>query len=209
MFIQFKLSALLISTMLAPWKNGLPNKPAYFPIAVWLQSPKLASEYKAAGFTLYVGLWQGPTDKQLAELKQAGMPVICEQTAVGLAHRNDPIIVGWMQQDEPDNAQPVIDPKTGKQIEWGACVPPEQVVARYHQMKEADPTRPCMLNLGQGVANDQWYGRGPGANLGQYTIYVQGGDIISYDVYPVAGLGPNGANDIWYIAKGIERLRRC
>src|SRR5689334_13264772 len=61
-----------------------------FPIAVWLQAPANASKYKAAGINLYVGLWQGPTEEQLAILKAAGMPVVCEQNAVGLAHKDDP-----------------------------------------------------------------------------------------------------------------------
>src|SRR5262245_18732605 len=83
------------------WKNGPPNDPGYFPIAVWLQSPNMAARYRDAGINLYVGLWQGPTDEQLAQLKSAGMQVICSQNAVGLKHREDPTIVGWMHGDEP------------------------------------------------------------------------------------------------------------
>src|SRR5688572_27433227 len=75
------------------WSNGLSSDPNYFPIAVWLQSPHNATAYKAAGINLYVGLWQGPTEAQLAALKAAEMPVICEQNEVGLAHKSDKIIV--------------------------------------------------------------------------------------------------------------------
>lgn len=203
MISKVSLGMVFLSSLLSPWRNGPSLQSSYFPIAVWLQSPKNAVRYKAAGFNLYVGLWQGPTEKQLAQLKKAGMPVICEQNAVGLAHRNDPIIIGWMHQDEPDNAQPIIDPKTKKQIGWGPCVPPGRIVSEYQQMKVADPTRPIMLNLGQGVANDQWIGRGPGASLDQYKTFVQGGDIISFDVYPIAGLVPNGVNKLWYVAEDI------
>jgi hypothetical protein len=39
------------------------------------------------------------------------MRVICDQNAVGLAHVNDPIIAGWMHNDEPDNARPSPDRK--------------------------------------------------------------------------------------------------
>ncbi|HLH81570.1 MAG TPA: hypothetical protein VKV29_14955 [Chthonomonas sp.] len=192
----------------AQWKYGPPATPNYFPIAVWLQSPENALKYKAAGFNLYVGLWQGPTEEQLSALRAAHMPVICAQNAVGLAHRNDPIIVGWMHDDEPDNAQPMVDPNTGKQS-WGPCVPPERIVAEYERFRAADPTRPIMLNLGQGVANDAWYGRGPGAKLSDYETYVKGCDIVSFDVYPVAGLDrPDGENYLWYVAKGVERLVR-
>ncbi len=75
-------------------------------------------------------------------------------------------------------------------------------------MVAADPSRPVFLNLGQGVANDEWKGRGPGARLDDYVGYCQGADIVSFDVYPVAGIGkPDGENYLWYVAKGLDRLR--
>ena len=190
----------------ALWTQGPQKNPNYFPIAVWLQNPDNAARFKAAGINLYVSLWQGPTDGQLAALKAAGMPVICAQNAVGLAHRDDPTIVGWMHGDEPDNAQPITDPATGKPS-YGPCIPPTRIVADYDRLRAADPTRPILLNLGQGVANDGWIGRGSGAKLTDYETYVKGGDLISFDVYPVAGLDrPDGENYLWYVPKGIDRL---
>ena len=38
----------------AKWENGPPSDPGYFPIAVWLQNPRNAAKYKAAGINLYV-----------------------------------------------------------------------------------------------------------------------------------------------------------
>jgi hypothetical protein len=192
----------------ARWQHGPPADPNYFPIAVWLQDPKNAPRYKAAGINLYVGLWDGPTDQQLADLKAQGMSVICDQNAVGLAHRNDPTIVGWMHGDEPDNAQSMKDPQTGQDT-WGPCIPPQKIVDDYDRIRAKDPSRPVLLNLGQGVANDHWYGRGNGAKLEDYATYVKGGDVISFDVYPVAGLElPNPENYLWYVPKGVTRLVR-
>lgn len=202
-------AALAVPQGLSPyahWPNGPGRSDRYFPIAVWLQNPANAARYQALGINLYVGLWQGPTEQQLAALKAAKMPVICEQNAVGLAHKDDPIIVGWMHGDEPDNAQPVTDPATGRQT-WGSCIPPERIVEDYKRLRERDPSRPILLNLGQGVANDDWVGRGPGAKLSDYETYVKGCDIVSFDVYPVAGLDrPDGAELLWYVPKGIDRL---
>ena len=66
-----------------------------------------------------------------------------------------------------------------------------------------------MLNLGQGVANDHWVGRGPGASLEDYPEYVKGCDIVSFDVYPVAGLERKDAADLlWYVPKGVDRLKK-
>jgi hypothetical protein len=178
-----------------------PLSSGEFPIAVWLQEPSLAKRYAAAGINLYVGLWQGPTDQQLSDLKAAGMPVICEQNAIGLQHLSDPTIVGWMQIDEPDNAQPI----PGQPNSYGPCVPPSSLLDRYNAMRTADPTRPVYLGLGQGVANDDWYGRGNGTSLDDYKTYVKGGDILSYDVYPMAGL--HDVNKLWFVAKGLDRFK--
>jgi hypothetical protein len=192
----------------AQWAHGPPSDAGYFPVAVWLQDPRNADAYKQAGINLYVGLWRGPTEAQLAALKKAGMPVICHQNRLGLAHRDDPTIVGWMHGDEPDNAQELRDPKTGRRG-YGPPVPPAKIVADYERLKSADGTRPILLNLGQGVANDDWKGRGVGASLDDYPGYVRGADIVSFDVYPVAGLeNSNGADFLWYVPKGVDRLRK-
>ena len=198
------VASLMFGTFSAD--KSVLNDPKVFPIAVWLQEPSNAPKYQKAGFNLYIGLWQGPTEAQLTTLKSAGMPVICEQNKVGLDHKNDPIIAGWMHGDEPDNAQEVKDPVTGKSG-YGPCIPPAKIVDEYHRMKGMDLTRPVMLNLGQGVANDEWIGRGNGSSLKDYETYVHGGDIVSYDIYPIAGLNkPEPADYMWYIAKGLDRL---
>jgi hypothetical protein len=194
------------SNAYARWENGPPSDPEYFPIAVWLQQPKNAERYKAAGINLYIGLWKGPTEKQLAALRDAGMPVICAQSKMGLAHRDDAIIVGWMHGDEPDNAQLVVDAVTGKKS-YGGPMPPQRIVDDYERMRSADPTRPILLNLGQGVANDEWRGRGSGAHKDDYLTYVKGCDVVSFDVYPVVGIRKaDGENYLWYVPKGVSRL---
>ena len=43
----------------AQWKNGPSTNADYFPIGVWVQNPKNAERYKAAGINLFVGLWRG------------------------------------------------------------------------------------------------------------------------------------------------------
>jgi len=194
------------------WRNGPPDDNSYFPIAVWLQNPKNATGYKEIGINLYVGLWKGPTEEQLKDLSDAGMQVICAQNNVGLAHIDDPnimnyhLITGWMHGDEPDNAQLITDPQTGEK-RYGGPVPPQRIVDDYEKLRSRDPSRPILLNLGQGVANDDWYGRGSGAHIDDYLTYVKGADIVSFDVYPVVGINKtDGENYLWYVAKGVSRL---
>ena len=165
----------------AQWPQGPPSDAAHFPIGVWLQAPRNASRYRDLGVNFYLGLWKGPTEEQLAELAAAGMPVICAQNAVGLANIDNPIIVGWMHGDEPDNAQALPDGSG-----YGPPVPPTRVQEDYHKWRAADPSRPVLLNLGQGVANEEWKGRGVWGKPEDYPQYALAADILAYDIYPVA-----------------------
>ena len=179
--------------------NGLPTDPKFFPLAVWLQPPHLAPRYRELGINLYLGLWDGPTAPQLTALEQAGMLTICAQNPVGLAHRGK-AIVGWMHGDEPDNAQP------GK-LGYGPPIPPHDVVADYERLRKTDPTRPVLLNLGQGVAWDGWHGRGPRTNHPEdYPEYAKGCDIASFDIYPVTHDKPAVAGKLEFVGKGVQRL---
>ncbi len=185
------------------WENGLPDDPDYFPIAVWLQDPHDAAAYREGGINLFIGLWQGPSEDQLSTLRAAGMPVMCSQNSTGLNHLNDSIIVGWTQQDEPDNAQS--DGSGG----YDPCINPEIIVDNYDDIKEGDPTRPVYMNLGQGVSYVDWVGRGTctGDTL-SYPDYIEGCDIISYDIYPVTSKYDLIRNNLWYVPQGIDNLRR-
>lgn len=185
------------------WTHGPSADPNFFPIAVWLQNPNNAERYKAAGINLYVGLWGGPTSNQLATLRQAGLSVICHQNATGLAHTNSPTIVGWMHDDEPDNAQSL-----GEGRGYGPPIAPATIVADYHKLRAADPTRPVLLNLGQGVAWDNWIGRGVRRNHPEdYAEYARGADILSFDIYPAVHTHPEVAGKLEFVARGVERLR--
>lgn len=188
----------------AAWKNGPPTDAAFFPIAVWLQNPSNAARYKAAGINLYVGLWNGPTERQLADLKRHDLRVICSQNAVGLAHKDDPTIVGWMHGDEPDNAQSL-----GRGKGYGPPIPPAKIVADYQALRKADPSRPVLLNLGQGVAWDKYIGRGTRTNHPEdYPEYVKGCDIASFDIYPACHSHRDVAGKLWMVADGVSRLRK-
>jgi hypothetical protein len=74
-------------------------------------------------------------------------------------------------------------------------------------MRAADPTRPVFLGLGQGVAWDNWKGRGTRRNHPEdYPEYVKGCDIASFDIYPVVHQSPEVAGKLQFVARGVERL---
>ena len=185
-----------------PWTNGPWADSNFFPIAVWLQDPANAERYRKAGINTYVGLWQGPTGEQLAALKKAGLWAICGQNEAGLRHRADPTIIGWMHNDEPDNAQ-----SRGASLSFGSPIPPEKIVEDYHRMKAMDSSRPMLLNLGQSVAWDNWYGRGQRNHHPEdYPEYLKGCDIVSFDIYPVNHDSREVHGNLWFVANGVKRL---
>jgi hypothetical protein len=181
-----------------PWFGGYKDT-SFFPMSVWLQSPSNATAYAAIGVNQFIGLYNGPTQNDLDTLGTAKMPVYCDQNTVGLANLSNAIILGWTQQDEPDNAQP--DGKGG----YGPCIAPSQIQSLYQTMKSKDATRPVFLNVGQGIANDAWVGRGSCSNQPQdYPEYAKGADIVSFDFYPV-----NGGLDITLVPLGVDRLNQA
>jgi hypothetical protein len=209
---KFLVLALLgLCTIIAPYmdcgaseanvhQNGLPSDSSYFPLGVWMQPPRLAPEYKAIGVNLFVGLWRGPTEAQLAELAKYDMPVLAEQNDVGLTSRNSRMIRGWLlHEDEPDNAQP--SASGGR----GPCMSAKDVSKETRAIQSKDPTRPVLVGFGRGVADPNWRGRGfCTGDMAYYDVAAVGADILSFDIYPVAsGYG----RQLDYPSRGIERLR--
>ncbi|MGD0999803.1 MAG: hypothetical protein ABSA67_03805 [Candidatus Brocadiia bacterium] len=185
----------------AQWQNGPPKDDSYFPLAVWAQEPSDAPRYQKAGINLFIGL-EGRADSALAELKKYGMHVICGQDARTMAHKDDPTIVGWMQGDEPDNAQD-LPGHNG----YGPPILPAKIIAKYEAMRKADPTRPVFLNLGRATAWDELPDRGERSRHPEdYVEYVKGCDIASFDIYPVAQNDPKVKNKLEFVGKGVERL---
>ena len=213
----------------APWQNGQSTDPGFFPIAVWLQSPNNAGRYQAIGINLYVGLWQGPTEAQMNTLRRFNMPVICHQNEWARQHLDEKLIVAWMHGDEPDNAHkfasywqgdkdrikagwPEIYERLGLDSKpyrgYGPPVPPAWIINDYQGIKRVDPVRPVLMNLGQGVAWEDYIGRGERTGmLEDYPAYIQGCDIVSFDIYPACHSKPAVAQKLWYVPRGVDRLR--
>ncbi len=182
------------------FKNGLPDDPKFFPLGVWLQSPHNAVRYRDLGINLYVGLFEGPTKAQLDALDQASMRTICSQNAIALQHKG-PTIVGWLHGDEPDNAQ-------GRRLAgYAPPILPAKVAESYERLQHADPTRPILLNLGQGAAWDGWYGRGERTNHPEdYPEYGKGCDLVSFDIYPVTHKHKDVKGHLEFVGHGVQRL---
>jgi hypothetical protein len=191
--------------------------------------PKMAQRYKAAGINLYIGLWSGPTAEQMKLLRDADMPVICDLNDYARAHLDDPLFVGWMHGDEPDKAQrfanfwkgdkekikegwPEIYERLGLAKRdyrgYGPPVPPQWIVRDYEKLKTIDTTRPTFLGLGQGVAWEKYHGRGERTgHLEDYAKYMAGCDVACFDIYPAAHNNLAVKDALWYVPRGVRRLR--
>lgn len=187
--------------------NGFPDDERFFPIGVWLQNPRNAMTLKALGINTYVALWKGPAEAQLAQIAEAGMYAIVQQTEDALSLKSAHVIRGWMMPDEPDNAQ------RGPTGAYGDCLMPEEILARYRAIRERDTTRPAFLNFGQGLAHKDWVGRGTKCSKLDHEAYYaaasKGGDIVSFDIYPATeARQPAIYGRLDLVAEGVKSLAR-
>ncbi len=180
------------------WSNGPSTDPNFFPIGVWLQSPDHAQEFKNIGVNMFIGYFGDVDQTSLSVLASAQMPLVPTQNSVGLTSPQRSWIQGWDQVDEPDNAQ------SNGSGGFGPCISPSTLVADYNAIKANDTNRPVFLNFGQGASNINYIGRGSCAgNTAYYAQAMQGGDIISFDIYPVADY--NGQLEL--VPNGIDNLK--
>src|SRR5690554_1013176 len=94
------------SSPYAQWERGPSPDPNYFPIGVWLQNASRANRYKHLGINTYIGLSGDLTDESLETLQENDIRLIVTQNDNSLQYVDHPVIIGWLQTDEPDNAQP-------------------------------------------------------------------------------------------------------
>jgi len=187
----------------AKFAKSVLDDPAFFPIAVWLQPAGAAKGYQEMGVNVYVGgidSYPKPRGKEFLDAIQAcGMvafaPFTAEYLEQGL-HRH-PAFLGWMHGDEPDN----VSAETGQVIQT-----PQDLIANLARIRAADSAHRIFLNLGQGVAEERFIGRG--ATVAQYREYPKACDVLCFDVYPCNSIEPDGPERLHLVAKGIDRLRQ-
>ncbi|MEN8191725.1 MAG: hypothetical protein ABFS12_02840 [Bacteroidota bacterium] len=212
----------------------LESNPYYFPIGVYTQRPEYAGKYKELGINLYYYLWQGPTAEQITDLKKYGMRTICEFNEYAKENLiNDPVVVAWTHLDEPDlvkfsrnkltkmgqtETKALVKkmwPKMYDKMElgtkdykgWGFGYSPEYCREEYEKIKKYDSSRPVILGLSKGVVIKEFNARGDRKyNNEDYQNYVNGsGDILSFDIYPVAYKIPEQLNKV---ADGVDSLAK-
>ncbi|HET9957959.1 MAG TPA: hypothetical protein VFQ61_25855 [Polyangiaceae bacterium] len=179
------------------WPRGLWTDTAHFPIGVWMQNPDNAQRFRDVGINLFLGLWEGPTDEQLAGLLEQGVRTICDQKGVWQSHLEDSTIAAWMSEWGPDNAQE----RAGEG--YDPCIPPSDVTATIREIAARDATRPVLLGFGRGLADPEWVGRGEcTGRTDMYPEYAREADVVGFHSYPV-----NSSQQLLLVAQGVDNLR--
>ncbi|MFW6155063.1 MAG: dockerin type I domain-containing protein [Planctomycetota bacterium] len=199
----------------AQWSLGPPTDPGYFPLGVWVQAPRSyrVDAFADAGINLYVGCSWDETEAGMNRLRNAGMKIILNQNGdYAPTHMDDDVICAWLQRDEPDNAKS--NPSGGyyspiaplPTTTW-STYPGTDMYTRYLNLKGVDDRRPVFMNLGQGVAWNDWPGRGSRTGHAEdYPEYAQACDIICFDIYPAASGRSETAGKLWLVAQGVDHL---
>ncbi len=186
------------SSPYSQWTYGPPSSPNFFPIGVWLQSPGNAQEFENIGVNIFVGFYGDLDAASMTTFASLKMPVVPTQNSVGLTSPQRSWIWGWDQIDEPDNAQ------ANSSGGYGPCITPSAIVSSYAAIKANDTASPVFLNFGQGAAVTSYSGRGScTGDTAYYSQAIAGGDIISFDIYPVADY--NGQLEL--VPGGVDNLK--
>jgi hypothetical protein len=168
------------------YPTGLPNTPAYFPIAVWLPDVQGRADVtadKAAGLNTYVGLAHD-SNVDMNAIESGGMHLLLQTDEwASDSRRTHAAVDGWFVYDEADLVYgPGHDQWSGVDG-WNTCAPIQDqggqcgytVMANYAARVPAGTLR----YANYGVAITRWYSDAESAG------FINGGfqDVVSVDDY--------------------------
>ena len=199
------------------FRNGAWSDPGFFPLSVWMQPTRSARKYKEHGINIYMNQWKGPTEKQLADLRAAGMAVMVELNDVAVKYKDDPMIVGWLQTDEPDlvhsntNGWPEL--RARKPEEWNATIGQYQAainpatIQEHYRLLKAIADKPVYIGFSFGLIYPGYAGRSHRKNHPEdYPEYIKGADFVGYDIYPGIHQYKPATGKYWTEAWGVKKL---
>jgi hypothetical protein len=167
--------------------NGKP----FFPLSSWAQSPSHFGLLRSLGFNTFCG---GNARSNCDAASKVGGYVM---PGFNQSVKGHPALLAQIQGDEPD-----LGFDKGKPRKTA-----EAVVESYKRLRSMDDTRPILLNLTSSfMVNGGGSGNRPAAERNAYyEVVVNGGDIVSFDVYPIYGW--NLEDKLYWVADGVKELR--
>ncbi len=172
--------------------NGNP----FFPVMIWLQSPSRFDDGIDIGVNTFVGNRRDiPARAYLDALAEKGLYGVVHFDPDAVGH---PALLGWIHGDEPDL------PKEKGSSELRRT--PAEVLAGYHRIREADPSRPVFLNFTVHFSKHFEFSRfRTEAERAIYNDFVKAADVVGFDIYPL--YQRNRPDKLTWVADGVSDLR--
>ncbi|HEX8038194.1 MAG TPA: hypothetical protein VF490_03555, partial [Chryseosolibacter sp.] len=164
--------------------NGKP----FLPIMSWAQPVSNYGLLHQLGFNTHAG------DAAPVEAKKAGAYAVPGFSKEKAGNDN---VLGWIFDDEPDM------PK-GKGTEARPRQEPEAVIEKAGKIKAEDKERFLFMTLtGHFTKEQSTYPEELRRKI--YPAYIQGTDVMGFDIYPIYGSGYAAHLD--WVGKGVAQLR--
>ncbi|NLF31635.1 MAG: hypothetical protein GX591_12200 [Planctomycetes bacterium] len=172
--------------------NGEP----FLPIMSWAQGSGSYGMLRSLGFNTFCG--GGRSGEAAGAAKAAGGYLIPDFTRTLIGN---PSVLAWIHGDEPDMPQRRQQAATPDQIEGQGGARPRgsepkrpaaEVQEHYRNIKQADPSRPVLVTFTGHFFEKirSHYTAEQQATL--YRQYIQGADVVGFDIYPIYGHGRPG-----------------
>ncbi len=152
----------------------IDSKP-FFPIMQWRQRTSSMAEQKHLGFNTFVGLGdESSTFDFCEEARRQGVyavPLWDPDQAASV--KNNPALLGWVFDDEPDNQS--------------HRILPSQLRMQYNDLKAKDPGHLTFLTITSGFSRDDHPAAWMNGSTAYYHEYPRYTDMLGFDYYPVYG----------------------
>ncbi|MBN2581659.1 MAG: beta-galactosidase [Planctomycetes bacterium] len=178
---------------LGPDRELLVNQRPLLPLMGFYQSVKSFEHAEVMGLNGYFMPGKTPAREYLDALaarKLYGI-VLYDPEVTGHA-----ALLAWLQPHEPDAL-----------AEGKPRSTPDEVVAAYEAIRKADPSRPVVLDFSPNFMLKAEFaeGRSEQQKREDYAAYARGGDILTYNVYPI--WLHNRPERINWVAEAADDLR--
>ena len=164
-----------ISVKLGKNREMLVNGKSFFPIMMWKQRASNMEYQKSLGINVFVGQGDGSEAGDFCDqARERGVYAIPEwDSAQAPMVKNNPALLGWIFDDEPDNQS--------------HKVPPSSIRSQYYDVREKDPTHLSFLTVTASFSRDEELPAWLKGNNAVYHEYAKYTDLIGFDIYPIYG----------------------
>ena len=196
------------------------NGEVFIPIIAWGQPERNFGRLRDLGFNVFgaSGEWARDASEYGQWARRVGAYAAGEFREHDEAALTHPRFVAWFQDDEPDMPRRAEQAATPDDLEarpehvegYQPKIPADEIIARYEQIKQADPMRPVWMTFTGHFSTLIPSRYTPEQRAELYPAYVPGADMLGFDIYPIYGHGrpawlnvpPNALKELIELADG-------